>query len=65
MKKIINKLIKLFYCMQTKYGEIYDCVDFYKQLAFDHPLLKNHTFHHEVCFKFDFNMNTYICVSYR
>ncbi|KAF7846700.1 hypothetical protein BT93_L3900 [Corymbia citriodora subsp. variegata] len=23
----------------------YDCVDFYKQPAFDHPLLKNHSFH--------------------
>ncbi|KAK9276343.1 hypothetical protein L1049_005875 [Liquidambar formosana] len=32
---------------QTEYGEIYDCVDFYKQPAFDHPLLKNHTFHHK------------------
>ncbi|XP_047312464.1 uncharacterized protein LOC124915746 [Impatiens glandulifera] len=26
------------------YGDLYDCVDFYKQPAFDHPLLKNHTF---------------------
>uniref|UniRef100_A0A1S4DMQ9 Neprosin PEP catalytic domain-containing protein n=1 Tax=Nicotiana tabacum TaxID=4097 RepID=A0A1S4DMQ9_TOBAC len=26
----------------TKYGDTYDCVNFYKQLAFDHPLLKNH-----------------------
>ncbi|GAV68921.1 DUF239 domain-containing protein/DUF4409 domain-containing protein [Cephalotus follicularis] len=33
---------------QTRYGEIYDCVDFYKQLAFDHPLLKNHSFHSQV-----------------
>ncbi|KAL5854203.1 hypothetical protein ACOSQ4_004005 [Xanthoceras sorbifolium] len=24
-------------------GEIYDCIDFYKQPAFDHHLLKNHT----------------------
>ncbi|KAM3321824.1 hypothetical protein P3S67_002975 [Capsicum chacoense] len=31
-----------------KYGEIYDCVDFYKQPAFDHPLLKNHNFHPEM-----------------
>ena len=62
MKK--KKLIKQFYCMQTKYGDIYDCVDFYKQPAFDHPLLKNHNFHHEVCFKFDFYMKTQICVSY-
>ncbi|GAB4834383.1 hypothetical protein Ancab_032637 [Ancistrocladus abbreviatus] len=29
----------------TEYGDIYDCVDFYKQPAFNHPLLKNHTFH--------------------
>ncbi|RVW16251.1 hypothetical protein CK203_067785 [Vitis vinifera] len=31
--------------IKTKYGDIYDCVDFYKQPAFDHPLLKNHNFH--------------------
>ncbi|KMT06269.1 hypothetical protein BVRB_7g161940 [Beta vulgaris subsp. vulgaris] len=31
--------------IETKYGGIYDCVNFYKQPAFDHPLLKNHTFH--------------------
>ena len=37
--------------MQTKYGDIYDCVDFYKQPAFDHPLLKNHNFHPQVCFR--------------
>ncbi|MCD7460865.1 hypothetical protein HAX54_044628 [Datura stramonium] len=29
----------------TWYGDIYDCVDFYKQPAFDHPSLKNHNFH--------------------
>ncbi|XP_057246698.1 uncharacterized protein LOC104898746 [Beta vulgaris subsp. vulgaris] len=34
----------------TKYGGIYDCVDFYKQPAFDHPLMKNHTFHPQVRF---------------
>ncbi|XP_043700403.1 probable (S)-N-methylcoclaurine 3'-hydroxylase isozyme 2 [Telopea speciosissima] len=28
--------------IKTKYGDIYDCVDFYKQPAFDHPLLKDH-----------------------
>ncbi|XP_042487329.1 uncharacterized protein LOC122067562 [Macadamia integrifolia] len=28
--------------INTKHGEIYDCVDFYKQPAFDNPLLKNH-----------------------
>ncbi|KAK6935475.1 Neprosin [Dillenia turbinata] len=25
----------------TKYGDLYDCIDFDKQPAFDHPLLKN------------------------
>ncbi|XP_043700412.1 uncharacterized protein LOC122651159 [Telopea speciosissima] len=29
--------------VQTKYGDIYDCVDIKKQPAFDHPLLRNHT----------------------
>ncbi|KAL5551628.1 hypothetical protein UlMin_001804, partial [Ulmus minor] len=38
--KFINKsAIKSF---QTEYGDIIDCVDMYKQLTFDHPLLKNH-----------------------
>ncbi|WZZ25449.1 hypothetical protein YC2023_008850 [Brassica napus] len=37
----INKLaIKSF---QTEHGDILDCIDINKQLAFDHPLLKNHT----------------------
>ncbi|KAL3738114.1 hypothetical protein ACJRO7_019619 [Eucalyptus globulus] len=31
--------------IQTEYGDSYDCVDFHKQPAFDHPLLKNHSFH--------------------
>ncbi|KAJ4912394.1 hypothetical protein Rs2_07015 [Raphanus sativus] len=26
-----------------KHGDIYDCIDIHKQLAFDHPLLKNHS----------------------
>ncbi|XP_075086331.1 protein neprosin-like [Nicotiana tabacum] len=30
---------------ETEYGDIYDCVNFYQQPAFDHPLLQNHTFH--------------------
>ncbi|THU60447.1 hypothetical protein C4D60_Mb07t12800 [Musa balbisiana] len=39
--KTLNKpFVKSF---QDKYGIIYDCVDIYKQPAFDHPLLKNHT----------------------
>ncbi|KAG5592062.1 hypothetical protein H5410_042576 [Solanum commersonii] len=36
--KILNKPpIKT---IKTEYGDIYDCVDFYQQPAFDHPLLK-------------------------
>ncbi|XP_075102775.1 protein neprosin-like [Nicotiana tabacum] len=31
--------------IKTEYEDIYDCVDFYQQPAFDHPLLKNHTYH--------------------
>ncbi|XP_074321798.1 protein neprosin-like [Silene latifolia] len=31
--------------VESEDGDIYDCVDFYKQPAFDHPLLKNHSFH--------------------
>ncbi|CAH2071256.1 unnamed protein product, partial [Thlaspi arvense] len=34
--------------IKTEYGEIYDCVDFYKQPAFDHARLKNHAFHPEM-----------------
>ncbi|CAL5442435.1 unnamed protein product [Camellia sinensis] len=34
--------------IRNDYGDIYDCVDFYKQPAFDHPLLKNHTFHFQM-----------------
>nr|XP_016472462.1 PREDICTED: uncharacterized protein LOC107794482 [Nicotiana tabacum] len=41
--KLLNKpAIKT---IKGKYGELYDCVDFYKQPAIDHPLLKNHNFH--------------------
>ncbi|CAN0897632.1 hypothetical protein LINGRAHAP2_LOCUS19249 [Linum grandiflorum] len=35
---------------QTKYGESYDCVDFYQQLAFDHPLLKDHKYEYKFIF---------------
>ncbi|KAI3861844.1 hypothetical protein MKW92_003358 [Papaver armeniacum] len=28
--------------MHTRWGDIFDCVEFHKQPAFDHPLLKNH-----------------------
>ncbi|XP_074265594.1 protein neprosin-like [Silene latifolia] len=31
--------------VKNEYGDTYDCIDFYKQPAFDHPLLKNHSFH--------------------
>ncbi|KAH7843032.1 hypothetical protein Vadar_011957 [Vaccinium darrowii] len=34
--------------IHTDHGDIIDCVDFYKQPAFDHPLLKNHTFHYQM-----------------
>ncbi|KAF4379810.1 hypothetical protein F8388_023827 [Cannabis sativa] len=34
--------------IKTYYGDIYDCIDFYEQPAFDHPLLKNR--------KYDFQM---------
>lgn len=27
---------------QDSYGVVFDCVDIYRQPAFDHPLLKNH-----------------------
>ncbi|CAL9773750.1 unnamed protein product, partial [Musa acuminata subsp. burmannicoides] len=39
--KTLNKpYVKSF---KDEYGITYDCVDIYKQPAFDHPLLKNHT----------------------
>ncbi|XP_074283349.1 protein neprosin-like [Silene latifolia] len=34
--------------IKTEYGDMYDCVDFYKQPSLDHPLLKNHNFHPEM-----------------
>lgn len=41
--KLLNKpAVKT---VKTKYGDVYDCIDFYKQPAFDHPLLKDHNFH--------------------
>ncbi|CAN1139554.1 hypothetical protein LINPERPRIM_LOCUS23983, partial [Linum perenne] len=33
---------------QTKYGDSYNCVDFYEQPAFDHPLLKDHKYEFQV-----------------
>ncbi|XXG49307.1 hypothetical protein AAC387_Pa02g3525 [Persea americana] len=39
--KLVNKpAVK---SIKTKYGDIFDCVDIYKQHAFDNPLLKNLT----------------------
>ncbi|KAK1267599.1 hypothetical protein QJS04_geneDACA002505 [Acorus gramineus] len=35
--------------MQSEDGDIIDCVDIYKQPAFDHPLLKNHTIQSGSC----------------
>ncbi|KAG5563129.1 hypothetical protein RHGRI_005771 [Rhododendron griersonianum] len=44
--KLLNKpAVKT---IETEYGDTYDCVDFYKQPAFDHPLLKNHSFHFQM-----------------
>ncbi|CAN4127409.1 unnamed protein product [Withania somnifera] len=46
LEKQINFLNKpAVKTVKTKYGDIYDCVDFYKQRAFDHQLLKDHNFH--------------------
>ena len=33
----------MFFPPQTEYGDVIDCIDIYKQYAFDHPMLKNHT----------------------
>lgn len=33
---------------KTIHGEKYGCVDFFKQPAFDHPSMKNHTYHYKV-----------------
>ncbi|XP_059277724.1 protein neprosin-like [Lycium ferocissimum] len=41
--KLLNK--QAIKTIKTKNGDIYDCIDFYKQHAFDHPLLKDHNFH--------------------
>lgn len=38
----INLTIFILF-LQSEDGDIIDCVDIYKQLAFDHPALKNHT----------------------
>ncbi|CAN1777941.1 hypothetical protein LINPERHAP1_LOCUS14238, partial [Linum perenne] len=38
----------IVYSKQTKYGDWYDCVDFYEQPAFDHPLLKDHKYEYKM-----------------
>ncbi|XP_077223833.1 protein neprosin-like isoform X2 [Tasmannia lanceolata] len=38
--KLLNK--PAIMSIETEDGDIFDCVDFYKQPAFDHPLLKNY-----------------------
>ncbi|XP_042401030.1 uncharacterized protein LOC121991069 [Zingiber officinale] len=40
LKSLNKPYVKSF---KDKYGITFDCVDIYKQPAFDHPLLKNHT----------------------
>ncbi|KAM6578807.1 hypothetical protein CsatB_030644 [Cannabis sativa] len=47
-KKLGSKLLDVNGFLNTQYGDIYDCINFYEQPAFDHPLLKNH--------KYDFQM---------
>ncbi|CAO2175504.1 unnamed protein product [Urochloa humidicola] len=39
LMKLNKPYVKSF---KDKYGVVFDCVDMYKQPAFDHPLLKNH-----------------------
>ncbi|CAN6916238.1 unnamed protein product, partial [Brassica oleracea] len=34
--------------IKTIHGEKYGCVDFFKQPAFDHPSMKNHTYHYKM-----------------
>ncbi|CAN1295443.1 hypothetical protein LINPERPRIM_LOCUS22825 [Linum perenne] len=45
-RKLLNK--PRVTTIQTKYGELYDCVDFYQQPAFDHPLLKHHKYKYKL-----------------
>ncbi|XP_060210222.1 protein neprosin-like, partial [Lycium barbarum] len=45
--KLLNKpSVKI---IKSQHGDTYNCVNFYKQPAFNHPLLKNHNFHPEAC----------------
>ncbi|KAG9453678.1 hypothetical protein H6P81_006582 [Aristolochia fimbriata] len=43
MKKLLKSLNKPAVKSIETRGDIFDCVDIYKQPAFDHPLLKNYT----------------------
>ncbi|CAN1805985.1 hypothetical protein LINPERHAP1_LOCUS24504 [Linum perenne] len=49
--KYLNKPIVT--TIQTKYSESYDCVDFYKQPAFDHPLLRDHKYEYKMIHSHD------------
>ncbi|GLT81355.1 hypothetical protein SLA2020_527440 [Shorea laevis] len=43
-KRLINLKKYAIKSIQTRDGDIYDCIDFYKQPGFDHPFWKNTTF---------------------
>ncbi|GLT81360.1 hypothetical protein SLA2020_527490 [Shorea laevis] len=43
-ERLINLKKSAIKSIQTKDGDIYDCIDFYKQPGFDHPFWKNTTF---------------------
>ncbi|XP_062162078.1 protein neprosin-like [Alnus glutinosa] len=43
-KRLINLKKSAIKNIQTRDGDIYDCIDFYKQPGFDHPFWKNTTF---------------------
>ncbi|KAM3686560.1 hypothetical protein ACB098_10G010800 [Castanea mollissima] len=52
--KLLNKLVKK--TIKTKYGDKYDCINFYEQPFFNYHSLKNHTH--------DFPVNFYYYVRY-
>ncbi|XP_010425917.1 PREDICTED: uncharacterized protein LOC104710952 [Camelina sativa] len=44
LEKLLNHINKpALKSFKTKHGYVLDCIDIQKQLAFDHPLLKNHS----------------------